>query len=236
MAHTVVEECVTFRSEGLLLEGVFSYPEAGDIRGAILLPAPHPHLGGTMDNNVVRHLAVAAAEDGAATLRFNYRGVGRSEIRLKSGLSLYEHWERMEQELRYAEILPDATSALSHLLHMTGSRFVSVVGYSLGSVIAAMLASSSSVDRLVAVAPPVKRVGLAPFGACGKPILFIAGDRDFAFDLPRFKMEFDALPGPKQFSLLSHADHFYRKAEARLYEVVRTFLGLCDPPHGDTTP
>lgn len=236
MARTVVEECVLFRSEGLLLEGVFSYPEAGDIRGAILLPAPHPHLGGAMDNNVVRHLAVAAAGDGAATLRFNYRGVGRSQIRLEAGMSLYEHWERMEQELRYAEILPDATSALSHLIHMSGCRSASVVGYSLGSVIAAMLASSHSVDRIVAVAPPVKRVGLAPFGACGKPILFIAGDRDFAFDLPRFKTEFDALPEPKQFSLLSPADHFYRKAEARLYEVVRAFLGLCGPPHGDTTP
>lgn len=188
-----------------------------------------------MDNNVVRHLAVAAAEDGAATLRFNYRGVGKSEIRLDDGVSLYDHWERMERELRYGEILPDAISALSRLLDMSGRDTASIVGYSLGSVIAARMASSSRVERIVAVAPPVRRVGLKPFIACGKPILFIAGDNDFAFDLPRFTTEFNDLPEPKQFTWLSPADHFFRRMEAQLYDAISPFLGLSSSPEGSTS-
>ena len=40
---------------------------------------PHPLHGGTMTNKVVTTTAQALREQGCATLRFNFRGVGRSE-------------------------------------------------------------------------------------------------------------------------------------------------------------
>ena len=42
---------------------------------------PHPLHGGTMQNKVVHTAARAMQEAGAATVRFNFRGVGRSEGR-----------------------------------------------------------------------------------------------------------------------------------------------------------
>jgi alpha/beta superfamily hydrolase len=39
---------------------------------------PHPRHGGTMNNNVVYRVAKALTDAGAAVLRFNFRGVGRS--------------------------------------------------------------------------------------------------------------------------------------------------------------
>jgi len=47
-------------------------------RFAALVCHPHPRLGGTMHNHATYRLARAARAAGGSTLRFNYRGVGRS--------------------------------------------------------------------------------------------------------------------------------------------------------------
>src|SRR5438552_18588398 len=48
-------------------------------RAVAVIAHPHPLFGGTMDNKVVTTLARAFTETGAATFRFNFRGVGASE-------------------------------------------------------------------------------------------------------------------------------------------------------------
>src|SRR5260221_8239559 len=47
-------------------------------RAVAVIAHPHPLFGGTMDNKVVTTLARAFVESGAATFRFNFRGVGES--------------------------------------------------------------------------------------------------------------------------------------------------------------
>ena len=44
-----------------------------------LILHPHPQFGGTMNNQVVYHLYYAFQRRGFSVLRFNFRGVGRSE-------------------------------------------------------------------------------------------------------------------------------------------------------------
>jgi hypothetical protein len=46
----------------------------------VVLAGPHPLLGGTLHNNVVRGLGDGPARGGLATLRFNYRGVGQPRV------------------------------------------------------------------------------------------------------------------------------------------------------------
>ncbi len=48
-------------------------------RGVALIAHPHPLFGGTMDNKVVQTLARAFLQAGWDAVRFNFRGVGRSE-------------------------------------------------------------------------------------------------------------------------------------------------------------
>jgi len=58
------------------LEGVLWKAEAP--RGAVVVCHPHPLHGGTMHNHVTYRIAKAFRDRGISTLRFNYRGVGRS--------------------------------------------------------------------------------------------------------------------------------------------------------------
>src|SRR5450755_922708 len=74
----IVEE-ILFSSNGLRLHGELVYPENDRVIGVAVLAGPHPLLGGNMHNNVVRGIGDELARRQIATLRFNYRGVGRSE-------------------------------------------------------------------------------------------------------------------------------------------------------------
>jgi alpha/beta superfamily hydrolase len=72
----VVVEIVRFRAGEHLLEGELAYPEEGRPRGAVVLAGPHPLLGGSRHNNVIRALGDGLARRGLATLRFDYRARG----------------------------------------------------------------------------------------------------------------------------------------------------------------
>lgn len=59
------------------LDALFEEP-AGGARFAAIVCHPHPRFGGTMHNHATYRLAKAVRARGGATLRLNYRGVGRS--------------------------------------------------------------------------------------------------------------------------------------------------------------
>jgi hypothetical protein len=71
------------------LECAIDRPD-GAPRGVAVLCHPHPQAGGTLDNKVVQTLARAFLELGWATLRFNFRGIGRSEGSWGDGLGEVE--------------------------------------------------------------------------------------------------------------------------------------------------
>ena len=79
---------ISFPCGGLRLEGSLHLPAADTFGGR--LPGvgvchPHPLYGGDMESPVVRGMAEALCRQGMAALRFNFRGVGRSEGRHGEG-------------------------------------------------------------------------------------------------------------------------------------------------------
>lgn len=220
----IIEEQLHFSVEGDTLEAVAAYPETGAPVTAVLVLAPHPQMGGNMGNNVVRHLARRFAEDGALTLRFNYRGVGNSTLTLPEGTAVYEHFQRMEDEQRYDWLLPDAVAALATLRSFFGCPRTVYVGYSLGGVLAGMLSGITPPHALVSISPPVKKVPLNVFNTDAFPRHFVGGDNDFAFLRETFQEQYDALPEPKSFQLLEGSDHFFRKEEERVYSAIAHVL------------
>src|SRR5262245_44031231 len=63
-------------SGGISLEAGLGLVE--NARGGLVICHPHPLYGGEMENPVVVRVAEVASESGLSTLRFNFRGVGRS--------------------------------------------------------------------------------------------------------------------------------------------------------------
>jgi uncharacterized protein len=161
----IPEQSVTIPvAAGLSLEGALALPE--EPAGGVVLCHPHPRYGGDMDSPVVTTAAGACQEQGLATLRFNFRGVGGSRGAWDEG--------RGEQD--------DVRAALAFLgQRLSPTAALALAGYSFGASMAARAAVAS--DRLAGlalIAPPLASPGWQPLPALvvEGPILLLAGRDD----------------------------------------------------------
>ncbi|NIO05111.1 MAG: alpha/beta fold hydrolase [Proteobacteria bacterium] len=209
MSAAKTEEPVVFKSGGLQLEGLLW---RGDPRGdAFVLCHPHPEYGGNMDNNVVSAMATAFQAQGISTIRFNFRGVGKSEGRFGGGTE-----ERLDVE-----------AAIDALGGYVNPRGVHVGGYSFGAHVGLNVASvDDRIDGFVGVAPPLALYDFEFLRECAKRKLFIAGSEDLFCPPGRLREWFDSLQGPKALKVIPDADHFFWNQEASLKEAVGAYFAL----------
>ena len=135
---------------------------AGQIETAIDLPAdgappvgtalichPNPTQGGTMDNKVVQTLARAFIHLGWRAVRFNFRGIGKSE----------GGWDEGRGEVDDALAVLQAVRAPGEALILSG--------FSFGGYVAsrAALSLAEPAQRLVLVGPATSRFDTAPVPA-----------------------------------------------------------------------
>src|SRR5258708_4171995 len=145
------------------LEG--RYHHAKDTSAPIaLLLHPHPQHGGTMNNKVVYTLYHAFVRRGFSTLRFNFRGVGRSQ----------GTFDRGEGELS------DAASALDWLqTYNPNASACWIGGFSFGAWIGMqLLMRRPEIDGFISGAPPSKTIHLSVLAPSPSPGLMVQGDRD----------------------------------------------------------
>ncbi len=235
MLQAAMEEHVAFLSGALRLRGILSYPEREEPRHAVLLCSPHPHFAGDMYNNVVRALAERLAAC-CAVLRFDYRGVGESEIALPPGVSAFDYWTEIEETKDYRDAVEDVSAAVRTLRTATESLAVglSVVGYSFGAATGMLFAHRESrVQRMVAVAPPLGKVSFEFLSECRKPSLHVIGKRDFLYSDERVAA-FRRSVGPAAHVVIAdEADHFFRGEEDSVARQIQEYvLGTKGNQHG----
>lgn len=227
MRYDTTEELVEIVSPSGVLEGLLAYPTEMIPTSTVLLLSPHPQLGGNMDNNVVRYLARAAAQTGHATLRFNYHGVGNSTMHNAPPMSLPAYWSEIERTRAYENLIPDVNAAWDLLqAALPNASGNTVVGYSLGAVLAGITVDIFPDANVVAIAPPINRVVLTGFDRYRGEKVFVTGDRDFCFEPEAFSALFDSLPEPKRHVLLADKDHFFRKSEPELFHQIQPWFAL----------
>jgi hypothetical protein len=162
-----------------------------------------------MHNKVVFRAAKAACQAGLPTLRFHFRGVGKSSGSFSHGIG--------ERE--------DVTAALDYL----GTRFpalpVCLLGFSFGAIVGLRVgASDPRVCALVGLGVPVASTNMDFLRGVLKPKLIIQGTRD-QFG-PRAEVEafYALLAEPKQIYWVQDADHFFTGKLEEVQRAIREFL------------
>jgi hypothetical protein len=186
-------------------------------RAIAVVAHPHPLFGGTMDNKVVTTLARAFHDAGAATFRFNFRGVGRSAGAHDEG--------RGETD--------DLLVVAEHAAQALGELPLWLAGFSFGGGVAIRASTRVPFAHLVLMAPALRRITGHGLGTPPDPLdpalgevgrhtvantILVHGDKDdtvpladsFAWAAPR-EVPVLVIPG---------ADHFFHRKLHMIRDVV----------------
>jgi len=198
----MAEERILFEENGLKLEGMWA-DSPGD--KGVVISHPHPLYGGSMHNSVVKAVAHAYQEEGYSTLRFNFRGVERSDGDFGNGVG--------EQE--------DVRAALQTL----GKKNMDLAGYSFGAWVNALgLSKFKEARRMIMVSPPVSFVDFSFLQYSSKIKLVICGTRDEIAEYKKVEKMLPKWNDQALFRVIQGADHFYSGYEEDLIDIVGEFL------------
>ena len=145
------------------LEGRY-HPQPGRDAPIALILHPHPQYGGTMNNPVTYALHYAFRDLGFTVMRFNFRGVGRSQGEFDQGIGE----------------LSDAAAALDYLQAQNpNARACWVAGFSFGAWIAMqLLMRRPEINGFISAAPPANMYDFSFLAPCPSSGLIIHGAAD----------------------------------------------------------
>jgi uncharacterized protein len=125
---------------------------------------PHPQFGGTMNNPLVYDLYHMFLRLGCTSVRFNFRGVGRSQGTFDNG----------------AGELSDAAAVLDWMNTLYANpTFVWVAGISFGAWIGMqLLMRRPEIEGFISIAPPANLYDFSFLAPCPSSGLIIHGDKD----------------------------------------------------------
>ena len=201
----------------LLLPG-----EAGDLdvilaaprepaRGIAVICHPHPLYGGAMNNKVTYTLAAIALKAGFYALRFNFRGVGRSQGAHDEGRG------EMRDTLAMANWLRERSPSSFPLL---------LAGFSFGGYVSVMAADQADPALLISVAPPFGgRFAYSvrpPQPRCPWLVIHSRDDDVVAFDATAEAL--GQYPTPPELHVVDGAGHFFNGRLGDIQQAAADFL------------
>lgn len=204
---------VDFKGPAGRLEGLLDGDSASP-RAAVVFGHPHPLLGGggTMHTKAVYQGAKGLTRIGCAVLRFNFRGVGRSEGTFDSGAG-----ER-----------GDFTAAIDFMAEKYPGVPIWAAGFSFGSWIALEVgAADPRVSLLIGIAPPWTKDGYAWSAIYGatKPKFFIQGESDEICSIQDMWAHYAKLHEPKELVIIDGANHLFEGKTSEVGEALEDLLG-----------
>lgn len=175
---------------------------------------PHPEFGGTMNNQIVYNLFYMFAKRGFSVLRFNSRGVGRSQ-------GLFDHG---------IGELSDAASALDWLQSLNReSRGCWIAGFSFGAWIGMqLLMRRPEIEGFISVAPQPNTYDFSFLAPCPSSGLIIHGDTDKVAPPKDVQTLVDKLHTQKGITITQRtmpgANHFFSNDVENLIEECSDYL------------
>jgi alpha/beta superfamily hydrolase len=183
-------------------------PEITPRAAIAIICHPHPLFSGTMTNKVVSTLARALGDLGLPTVRFNFRGVGKSEGGFADGVGEIE----------------DVLAVVDWAKQCFPQSEIWLAGFSFGAAVSAHAATQIPVAQLISVAPPVPRFNLLELPPVTCPWLILQGEEDDVV-IPKDVYAWVATRNPPpQLIRVSGAGHFFHGQLLELRRLLETAL------------
>lgn len=191
------------------LEALIDLPVGAPLAAAVVAH-PHPQYGGTLQSRVVHEIAKGLARAGAAVLRFNFRGVGRSAGAFDGGPGeLADFRAALEAHARRHPGLP-----------------LWAGGYSFGAWVAmTMGATDPGVTALVGVAPPVEHYDFTVLVDSLTPKFFIVAEDDAVCRPSAVRRFYAQVAEPKELVLVEGAGHGFDGRSTEVGDLVEGLIG-----------
>jgi len=210
---------VIFTGPAGRLEGKYQHQKHKTAPIALVLH-PHPSHGGTMNNRVVYEMFYCFQRRGCSVLRFNFRGVGRSQGVFDGGIGE----------------LSDAAAALDWLQTTNpGAQTCWVVGFSFGAWIGMqLLMRRPEIHAFISIAPPANIYDFTFLAPCPASGLIIHGRNDQVSpeaDVQKMVDRLNAQRGIKITQVkVEGANHFFDQHLPDLVKSVEDYLDMRMPP------
>ncbi|MFC3713785.1 alpha/beta hydrolase [Sphingoaurantiacus capsulatus] len=173
----------------------------------------HPHPG-TMNNHIVHMLYNAFTKRGFSTLRFNFRGVGRSQGEFDNGIGE----------------LSDAASALDWMQQFNPEAQITwVAGFSFGAWIGMqLLMRRPEIKGFISVAPPANLYDFGFLAPCPSSGLIVNGANDEVVTAGGVQKLVDKLKTQRHITIthevVEGANHFFEKEMVELQGLVENYI------------
>ena len=195
------------------LEGRFAPPPRPRAPVAMILH-PHSQGGGTMNDRLVQRLYKTFVDRGFATLRFNFRGVGRSQGSFDNGIGE----------------LSDAASALDWVQSIhPEAQTTWVAGVSFGALIGMqLLMRRPEIRGFISIAPPANMYDFSFLAPCPSSGIIIQGEGDEVVTPSAVQKLVDKLRTQKHITIhydtIPGANHFFANEMPQLMASVDRYL------------
>ena len=193
------------------LEGRYHQSKKSDAPIAIVLH-PHPLHGGNMNNRIIYNMFHAFVEHGFSVLRFNFRGVGRSQGAFDGGIGE----------------LSDAAYAFDWMQQLNkNSPYCWIGGYSFGALISMQLMMRRpEIMGFISISPPANTEDFSFLAPCPSSGLIVHGEIDDLIPIETTSKLATKLNTQKnievEFATIKGANHFYKnKIDVLKNEVVK---------------
>jgi len=204
---------VIFNGPDGRLEGRYTHSRAPQAPVALLLH-PHPQHGGTMNNKVIYSLYQTFVRRGFSTLRFNFRGVGRSQGQFDNGPGE----------------MSDAASALDWMQgYNPNAAGCWIGGFSFGAWIGMQLMMRRpEISGYISVAPPASIYDFTFLAPCPASGLIVHGAKDEIVPIASVEKLTQKLAAQKTISVdyrvIESADHFFMEDLKILSDHIEDYL------------
>lgn len=194
------EELIYIKNNDLQIEGLLH--SSSSERGVVICH-PHSLMGGSMYNNVVETIQQVFAHAKYTTVRFNFRGVGRST-------GSYDEGRGEESDI----------STVCQYMQDSGIKRLSFAGYSFGSWVGSKIIEKDDnpFDEVIFISPPINYFNFNFKNLNNKINLIICGSHDQFCDTRILTTQAQSVGANMQ--IIAGADHFYFGREKKLENIL----------------